>query len=135
MEKVQTRKTIQRAVILEELRGMKTHPTAEELFEKVSRRLPRISLGTIYRNLNLLVEQGHVIKLDSGYAFYRFDGDVCPHRHVRCLVCGRIADVAAVDPDPDCSNVRVPGFSILKAQVIYDGMCDACAAKIRGAKQ
>ena len=65
MSQPQTRMTRQRMVILEELRKVKTHPTADELYAMVSTRMPRISLGTVYRNLDFLTESKEILKLES----------------------------------------------------------------------
>ena len=83
------RMTTQRQVILEELRKLKSHPTAGELCQIVRQRLPRISLGTVYRNLEILSRSGVVLKLDVAGLEMRFDGTVDNHYHVRCLDCGR----------------------------------------------
>ena len=68
--------TRQRPVILEELKNLTTHPTADELYSMVRRRLPRISLGTVYRNLEILSEMGLAQKLESAGAQRRYGGDV-----------------------------------------------------------
>ena len=68
------RMTRQRRVILEELRKVKTHPSADEIYEIVRKRLPRISLGTVYRNLEILSESGDIQKLEPGCSLKRFDG-------------------------------------------------------------
>lgn len=89
----QTRNSKQRRVILEELSHLRTHPTATELFDIVRARMPRISLGTVYRNLDLLVQQGTVRRLDQGGGQTRYDADLHPHYHLRCVACDGISDV------------------------------------------
>ena len=91
--KPKTRMTNQRSLILEELRGLKSHPTADELYLAVRRRLPRISLGTVYRNLQLLSKQGAIRTLPNPRGQRRFDGDTAEHYHVRCVKCGRVDDL------------------------------------------
>ena len=78
MSQPQTRMTRQRMVILEELRKVKTHPTADELYAMVRTRMPRISLGTVYRNLDFLTESKEILKLESAGSIRRFDGDTRP---------------------------------------------------------
>lgn len=125
----QTRMTQQRAVILEELRKLKTHPTADELYQIVRQRLPRISLGTVYRNLLFLTESGQIAKLEIAGSTNRFDANMQPHQHVRCVCCGSVADIYTPVREPAIDNLQVPGFArILKSRVEYDGLCDACAA-------
>ena len=121
------RETRQRALILEELRGTRTHPTADELYRLVKRRLPRISLGTVYRNLELLSERGVIQKLPWGGGQGRFDGDTSRHLHVRCACCGRVADVRDGPP------VRVTrafkdknGWEITGCRLDIVGLCPQC---------
>ena len=117
--------TVQRAVILEELRKLNTHPTADELYHIVRKRLPRISLGTVYRNLELLAGGKVIIKLNSGDNIKRFDGFCHKHYHATCLACGRIYDVPAQnlpELEPD-----TPGFTVTGAQVFFEGYCTGCS--------
>lgn len=129
MPQTQTRMTRQRAVILEELRKVKSHPTADEVYSIVRERLPRISLGTVYRNLDFLADSGQILKLEAAGSTKRFDGDTTWHQHVRCLECGRIGDVMSPRPAPTVQDIEVPGFIISGARVEYDGICDTCARK------
>ena len=122
------RATRQRAIILDELRKVVTHPTAEEIYLMVRRRLPRISLGTVYRNLDLLTEMGEICKIEFAGASRRFDGNTRPHQHVRCQTCGRVADVAISAPMPDTLRPTLPGFTITAARLEFDGLCDACVS-------
>ncbi|MBZ2170531.1 Fur family transcriptional regulator [Nitratidesulfovibrio sp. SRB-5] len=125
----QTRMTKQRMVILEELRNVHSHPTADEVYGMVRQRLPRISLGTVYRNLDLLAESGDILKLESAGAQKRFDGNVTPHQHVRCTQCGRVGDVMEPVRLPDISGAGAPGFIILSGRIEFEGVCEACASK------
>ncbi len=127
MAQTQTRMTKQRKVILEELRKVHSHPTADELYEMVRTRMPRISLGTVYRNLDFLTESGEILKIDAAGSIRRFDGDTRPHQHVRCRVCGRIGDVMPPLPAPEVDAVEVDGFQILSSRIEYEGICDRCA--------
>lgn len=127
MAQIQTRMTKQRKVILEELRKVHSHPTADELYEMVRTRMPRISLGTVYRNLDFLTESGEILKIDAAGSIWRFDGDTRPHQHVRCRVCGRIGDVIPPLPAPEVNAVKVDGFQVLSSRIEYEGICDRCA--------
>ncbi|MDE7371172.1 MAG: transcriptional repressor, partial [Desulfovibrio sp.] len=127
MPAARTRMTRQRAEILAELRKAKTHPTAEEIHAKVRRALPRISLGTVYRNLELLAQAGEILRLEGGHG-RRFDGDVSPHLHVRCVRCGRVADVCGPAPAPELEGLSAAGFGILGARIELAGLCERCAA-------
>jgi Fur family ferric uptake transcriptional regulator len=124
------RNTPQRRVVLEELSQMKSHPTAAELYAVVRRRLPRISLGTVYRNLEVLHEDGTIGKMEFAGAESRFDGNLEPHDHVRCTDCGRIADIFPQGPD----QISVPpeemaGFQVEGYRLEYFGFCPGCQAK------
>ena len=114
-------------VIIEELKKVHTHPTADELYAMVRARLPRISLGTVYRNLDFLAESGEILKLEAAGSIRRFDGDTSPHQHIRCTVCGKVGDVMPPVAVPDVSGVFVEGFTVSKARVEYEGVCDSCA--------
>ena len=89
--------TRQRVVILDELRKVRCHPTATGLYEIVRRQLPKVSLGTVYRNLELLARMGTIRKLEFSGTEARFDGDIGRHDHIRCVRCDRVDDVGG-DP-------------------------------------
>ncbi len=121
------RNTPQRVVILEELCSSKEHPTAAELFAMVRLRLPKVSLGTIYRNLEVLHEDGMVRKLEFAGTEARFDGTMQPHYHVRCTTCGCVRDL----PAPLYGKlVTVPhetaGFRIDGHHLELYGLCPSC---------
>jgi Fur family ferric uptake transcriptional regulator len=97
------------------------------LYDMVRRRLPRISLGTVYRNLELLTQNGMIQKLPLGGGEARFDGQLSPHHHVRCVRCGRVDDV------DDLGSVSLPnepkragGYEILGCRFEFFGLCPRC---------
>jgi len=94
----------------------------------VRRRLPHISLGTVYRNLELLARGGAIRKLRLGSAQSRFDGDTSDHCHVRCMVCGRVDDVA-IKPLRAIENAfhRVRHYHVLGYTLEFTGVCAHCA--------
>lgn len=85
--------TQQRRIILDELRKTETHPSADELYEAVRRRIPQVSLGTVYRNLNLMSQNGQIRKLELSARQKRFDGRIDEHYHIRCPSCGSVRDL------------------------------------------
>lgn len=123
--KVGQRKSKQRDIILEELKGVTSHPTADELYEMVRKRVPNISLGTVYRNLELMVAGGIIQKLDAG-GKKRFDANNASHPHIRCVKCGRIEDVHIDVEIRDISNVDAHGFKVIGCNVEYLGICPEC---------
>ncbi len=91
--------TKQREVILEELRKLKTHPTAVELYEILRKKMPKISLGTVYRNLEIMAEEGIIKKLEIPGREKRWDGDISKHFHLRCVKCGKVEDIFVNEKD------------------------------------
>jgi Fur family ferric uptake transcriptional regulator len=127
MKLANRRNTPQRKAILSELRCLKTHPTASELYEAVRRKVPRISLGTVYRNLEVLSQQGLIRKLDFAGNEARFDGNIHDHLHVRCMDCGRIADVDGNLNLAMCEPVEfLNGYRILGHRLDFIGLCPDC---------
>ena len=122
--------TRQRRVILEELRKVKTHPSADEIYEIVRKRLPRISLGTVYRNLEILSESGDIQKLEPCCSLKRFDGNPNEHCHIRCVCCDRIADAPVVpDLEIDLKRVNSTDFEIIGHRLEFLGLCPLCSDK------
>jgi Fur family ferric uptake transcriptional regulator len=119
--------TRQRQVILEELRQVNTHPSADEIYEMVRKRLPRISLGTVYRNLEILSESGEIQKVELGSCLKRFDGFAHPHYHIRCVRCDRLVDAPApYDLDLDGRLQPETDFNILGHKLEFFGICPDC---------
>ncbi len=124
----QTRMTKQRAIILETLRSVCTHPTADEIYGMVRKKLPRISLGTVYRNLEILTSSGKILRLDKAGAQKHFDGNTMPHQHVRCRTCGCIGDTVGEVALPAANQTSAPGFTIHGVEVEFVGLCHNCDA-------
>ncbi|MDD2569196.1 MAG: transcriptional repressor [Clostridia bacterium] len=124
------RMTKQRRVIKEILCSTKSHPTAEAIYVEARKRLPDISLGTVYRNLQVLLDENAIIELNYGKGFSRFDGNTIPHYHFVCQDCGRVYDVDA----PVCeeilkmANTKIPGQVTLHRLEFY-GRCHNCLEK------
>lgn len=121
------RMTRQRKIILEELRNLHTHPTADEVYDTVRKRMPRISLGTVYRNLEILSQWGLAQRLDLAGNRRRFDGTTGDHYHVRCVHCGDVEDVP-IEPlrtleESARSNTD---FEIIGHRLNFLGLCPRC---------
>jgi Fur family ferric uptake transcriptional regulator len=124
------RMTHQREVILEELDRCRSHPTADELYALVRSRLPRISLATVYRNLEQMSEAGLVKKLAFAGCQNHFDGNVKEHNHIRCRVCGKVADLEAVDSfAPEHLVPGDCGYEDVSCLVEFTGICPACSGR------
>jgi Fur family ferric uptake transcriptional regulator len=122
--------TLQRKTILNILRQTKSHPSADELYELVRKQLPRISLGTVYRNLEVLAKTGLIQKLELGGTIKRFDWNPNKHYHIRCLVCGQVDD-APIAPlnqlEDELYGATV--FSIIGHRLEFEGLCPDCTEK------
>jgi len=127
------RKSKQREAILRILRGTTSHPTAEWLYERVRQEIPRISLGTVYRNLRLLKQDGKLLELDFAGAQSRFDGNTQNHYHFMCERCGRIFDVdEPVNKAMDDEVAQKTGFKVNDHRLEFRGLCKDCAVKFSG---
>lgn len=136
------RMTPQRAEILAELQAAHDHPTAAELYERLRPRLPRLSLGTVYRNLDVLAAEGLAAKLAGNGAEARYDGMPAPHDHARCRCCGAVADIPVQGADgmpvqgadgmPAQAAAAMPalppGFVLESRRLEYLGVCADCRA-------
>jgi len=129
------RNTQQRRVIVDELRKHPTHPTAAELYEATRRRLPRISLGTVYRNLDVLGRMGVVRKIEVGGGEARFDLNVTPHHHVRCVHCSNVADVRDSPVALSTDGIEeIAGHEIVGYRLEFTGICSECRRQTEGSE-
>lgn len=120
--------TTQRQIILEELAKVTTHPTANEVYDMVRKRLPRIGLGTVYRNLELMAESGVILKLEVGGTQKRFDATTDPHYHIRCISCGKVDDIdISVQNHINQIAEEASDYDILGHHIEFTGTCKACA--------
>lgn len=124
----QMRLTTQRQIILEELGKVSSHPTANEVYDMVRKRLPRIGLGTVYRNLELMAETGIILKLEVGGTQKRFDATIAPHYHIRCLSCGKVDDIELpVMADINKTAAELSQYQVLGHHIEFSGICSECS--------
>ena len=121
------RMTRQRRAIMDALEGVDTHPGADEIHEMVRQEMPRISLGTIYRNLDVLAEHGLIRKLEFAGSQRRFDGKRHDHYHLRCTRCDKIED-APVEPRGDIEEDlrKISDYDIVGHRLEFIGLCPKC---------
>lgn len=121
------KQTSQRVEIMDFLRGNKSHPTAEEVYEGVSKKLTRISRATVYSNLKLMVKGG-LIKEVNIKGVLRFEPNPVPHHHIICSRCGKIIDFESKELTDYAFKVigKVRGFSIDSATTNFHGICEKC---------
>ncbi len=121
----------QREAVKKVLISTKTHPTAAWIYENVQIEIPNISLGTVYRNLNLLTDEGIIKKLSFGDGNEHFDGDISPHSHFYCESCGRIYDID-FDTTGLCQQISdKEKLEINSAACNFSGTCGQCNKKIK----
>ena len=122
------RLTNQRRLILAVLRAAESHPTAEWVHAEVRKHLPRIGLGTVYRNLRLLARQELLTEIHAGPSV-RFDARRERHHHFTCSVCGRIYDLdEPIDTRLDARVAVRTGFHVSHHRIDFYGVCGGCAS-------
>ncbi len=122
----------QREIILETLQKKKCHFTAKEIYEKVKQTIPKISLGTVYRNLNILSEHGKIKKIEVPYGSDQFDFSLFPHSHLYCIRCNKIYDLKT----SLLNNIKElieqeNGYQVLSDQIVLEGICTDCQKENR----
>jgi len=119
-------RTRQRERILEFLRASEDHPTAAQTHQALLGELPQLSLGTVYRNLEVLVSQGVVEEVPSAGGT-RYDGNPKPHHHFICERCGAIDDLHLVAPRSLAQKLRrARGRRAMRIKIDFFGHCEAC---------
>ncbi len=124
--------TVQRRAILECLAERKDHPTADQIYQAVARRLPGVSRATVYRSLETLVGAGVARKVWYAGAAARFELPFERHHHLVCVLCDKVMDFRS--PALDRLPQRVPpgsGFRLIDYSVQFVGVCRDCAARGR----
>lgn len=122
-----TKRSRQREAIIEFLRTRKDHPTADIVYMNLRETMPNISLGTVYRNLSLLAEQGQILRLSCDGKVDRFDGFTHPHYHFMCVDCGDVSDV-----ELDLTEMLTTAAAshtnglITEHTVLFKGYCHKC---------
>ena len=126
-ESVKYRRSRQRNRILEILDRGDFHPTANEIYDLLREDFSSLSLGNVYRNLNILVEQKKIQRIDAGSTFDRFETVKNPHHHFICQRCGRVTDLEL--PMDESLNTRVAeetGCVVHGHRTEFIGTCSNC---------
>lgn len=124
------RNTIQRTLVLQTVNQLKNHPTADTVYDVVCKEYPSISRGTVYRNLNQLVEEGFIQKIPVLGGAERFDHQTHNHYHFKCMACGNIYDLEldqVVNLDTIIQNAKE--FQITGYDIMFKGLCSCCNEK------
>lgn len=126
MKETLRRNSKQRQLILETVKASHSHPTAEEVYQLVRQKNATISLGTVYRNLNLLAEMGEIVNLSEGFARDHFDGVCQSHPHLVCSRCGQVFDLDC-DIQPVLRQLSQQNQCLVQgARVTAFGLCQQC---------
>ena len=112
------------------LAATKEHPTAETLYKELRPNYPTMSLATVYKSLDAFCEIGIVRELNVGEEAFRYDADISPHPHVRCIACDKVADVPITSlPALDKNVASVTGYRVVAQQMYFFGYCPECQKK------
>ncbi|MCK5812214.1 MAG: transcriptional repressor [Clostridiales bacterium] len=127
----QYRNSKQRENILSYIKSVKTHPTANVIYDVMKLDFPNLSMGTVYRNLQILSDQGEITKLDFGSTFDHYDGYTKEHSHFVCTSCQKVYDIQVDFPKRE--QVQKTTVHQIKGSLIrYYGLCQDCMKKMKG---
>jgi len=119
-------------VILEVLKGVRTHPSADWIYDEVRKKLPHISKGTVYRNLKVLEEEGAILELNVDGVVGRYEIRQNNHYHFICEKCGRIFDLnEPTETKLNMKYAKKTGFKITHHQLEFRGLCKDCQRGIK----
>ncbi len=122
----------QKETIFNILYADKSHPSVDTIYQNVQKEIPNISLGTVYRNLNAMADEGRILRLDVGDGVVHFDADTTPHLHMLCTTCHSIIDL-----DVEYKHIipyieeisKLTSHKLDKAHVLFTGECHHCSKK------
>jgi Fe2+ or Zn2+ uptake regulation protein len=121
-------------MVYDTIKHTTSHPTADWIFDRVRGDVPKISLGTVYRNLSVLKDEGVVREIYGADRRAHYDADLSPHAHFICSDCGQIWDVFGV-PEVDWQTLKeLVGCDVTEQNLDFHGRCAACclAEKAQG---
>lgn len=121
----------QREALLRILKSTRSHPSADWLYAELKKEFPHISLGTVYRNLALLAENGTILKLTAGSGKEHFDGFNDEHSHFVCRECDLICDIALPEAKKlDTEVERSLGARVDDRSLVFYGICSSCQKRV-----
>ena len=131
MVKQKYKRSRQRERILSILQHTDTHPTASWLYDELKKEFNNLSMGTVYRNLNILVDQRLVKKIEAGSGFDRFDANIETHYHFICKKCGSIDDLSMTPlKELNAKAEKETGYRVESHRLDFHGLCPDCREKI-----
>lgn len=120
----------QREGILRVLQSRRDHPTADMIYESVRIEQPNISMGTVYRNLSLLSDNGQILKISTGIGPDHFDGFTNPHNHFICKCCGQVIDIDYISKEDIMKDAAKEFDGVIEGYSLqFFGKCDKCLSE------
>lgn len=127
---IERRQTIQRDLVYKAVVDLHNHPNAQEVYLKVKETHPRIGMATVYRNLNLLVEEEKLLKVPVSDGPDRFDATIIEHCHIQCIKCKKVVDI---DYKPNMVKLMnactKTGYTSISPNLVISGICPDCQNK------
>jgi Fur family peroxide stress response transcriptional regulator len=122
--------TPQRIAVYEMLKGTKSHPSAESIYDSIKDRYPTMSFATVYKTLKTLVEIGMIQEINVGEGNFRYDANASSHPHITCINCRRVDDVEGTDLSSINSDIKsFTNYDVLSSKVYFYGVCPECMDK------
>jgi len=127
------RQSKKRDAILELVKSSEIHPGAQLIYEQLKPEIPALSLGTVYRNIKILLEEGKLVSVGVINGEECFDGEPKPHSHTICTRCGQIKDLGEKESVELSSHfpVSIPGFDIDIKRIVFYGLCVGCKSGVK----
>lgn len=124
------KKSYQRDIVLKIVMDSYDHPTAETIYNRVRYVIPNISLGTVYRNLNALADNGYIKRIGVSNNQDRFDKTIKPHHHIRCIACNLVSDIFISATDEFYDKIELETkYKIISKDLVFEGICPNCIEK------
>ena len=119
----------QKKLVYDIVAATMSHPTADWVYEQARKKLPRISLGTVYRNLKQLTAEGLLLEITTSRGASRYDANLTKHSHLRCARCNRLEDLAQNEIE-FIPKSRLRRYQILEFRIEFLGICPACRSAV-----
>lgn len=121
------RNTVQRSMVLAAVTKLANHPSADEVYDEVAKLHPDISKATVYRNLNVLAQEGVLRRICIANAADRFDHNISRHYHLKCTQCGKFGDIELpYMHDLDSRVEAQTGYTLNNHNIVFEGLCPVC---------
>ena len=130
---VSTKHFRKRDAILHYLQSVTDHPSAEKVFTQLKAQIPDLSMGTVYRNLNLFKQQGLAVSVATVKGVERFDGNTGPHVHFICQECDAVIDLMYMEIPESLMNIAAnsSGGQVAECQLCFTGICQECLENLK----